>query len=184
MTVTEAMPLALAVFARAITIACALIFLTAAMQKYRHRDILPGIVSNYRILPDRFVTAAAMALPLVEVLVGITLLIGLPVIPALAGAALLLAFAGAMAVNIRRGRSYISCGCGRMDLRHPLRWMLVLRNIALAAMLILSATAAARFGGILLGSAAFSGIALWLAYQLFETIGALNANVVAMRWRN
>jgi hypothetical protein len=41
-----------------------------------------------------------------------------------------------MAVNLRRGRGHIDCGCGHAELRQPLNWLLVFRNIALALPLL------------------------------------------------
>ena len=47
---------------------------------------------------------------------------------ALVAMALLALFAAAMAINIRRGRDHIDCGCGQSFLRQTLSWMLVARN--------------------------------------------------------
>jgi len=58
---------------------------------------------------------------------------------ALATAALLIVFAVAMAINVMRGRTYIDCGCFRQGMKQPLSWLLVLRNIGLAAAAVLTA---------------------------------------------
>jgi hypothetical protein len=53
---------------------------------------------------------------------------------ALAGAIVLLALYGAaIAVNLRRGRREIDCGCGGPATRQPLSGWLLLRNAVLAA---------------------------------------------------
>jgi hypothetical protein len=44
---------------------------------------------------------------------------------------LLVLFAGAIAVNVMRGRTDIDCGCFRSALRQNLSWWLVLRNAVL-----------------------------------------------------
>ena len=48
-------------------------------------------------------------------------------------AILLLAFAWAMAVNLRRGRAAIDCGCALGLLKERISWPLVARNLLLAA---------------------------------------------------
>jgi hypothetical protein len=110
-----------------------LVFLTAAWGKLRHRLEFQGVVANYRLLPDALVVPFAMALPPLEAAVGVLLPTGLaaPWIEAVA-AALLLLFAFAMAVNIRRGRSDIDCGCFQSALKQTLGWSLVARNAVLA----------------------------------------------------
>jgi hypothetical protein len=47
--------------------------------------------------------------------------------------ALLLLFAAAMAINLRRGRSDIDCGCFVGLMRQRIDWVLVHRNLVLAA---------------------------------------------------
>ena len=46
---------------------------------------------------------------------------------------LLLIFAAALAVNVLRGRTWIDCGCFRNGLKQTVSWLLVARNIGLAA---------------------------------------------------
>ncbi|HRO15442.1 MAG TPA: MauE/DoxX family redox-associated membrane protein, partial [Paracoccus sp. (in: a-proteobacteria)] len=48
-------------------------------------------------------------------------------------AALLAVFAAALAVNVLRGRTWIDCGCFRNGLKQTVSWLLVARNIGLAA---------------------------------------------------
>ncbi len=49
------------------------------------------------------------------------------------GIALLLAYAGAIGVNLRRGRTELDCGCGGADERRPIAAWMVVRNLVLAA---------------------------------------------------
>nr|WP_245405868.1 MauE/DoxX family redox-associated membrane protein [Sphingobium sp. Sx8-8] len=165
----------MAVLAQTAMAGCGLIFLTAGFQKVRHRHVLPGVIANYRILPESLVGPAAIALPAVESLLGALLLMGLTPLPVIVGAALLSLFAMAMAFNLLRGRREISCGCGRPDLIQRLRWSSVIRNLLLAAALLTPLGFAAQLDPMARASGLFGGLALWLGYQLFEAIHAAQA---------
>lgn len=171
--------IAISIFARAVTIGCSLIFMTAGIEKLRHRQVLPGVIANYRLLPVGMVPVAAMALPPLECLVGLMLLTEPTPVSAVVGAALLAAFAAAMAANLLRGRRAIHCGCGRLDLRQNLRWTSVIRNAVLAAVLLVAPVFDSPLDAVSIGSAAFGGAAIWIANLLFEAIGALGAASVS-----
>lgn len=112
----------------------AAVFATAAASKLAQLGPFEGIVRNYRVLPARLVTPFARALPFVELFAAIGLLVApLRVPAALVCAALLLAFALAMAINILRGRTDIDCGCFVGHSRQRIGWSLVLRNLILLA---------------------------------------------------
>ncbi|QGP80234.1 methylamine utilization protein MauE [Sphingobium sp. CAP-1] len=164
---------ALALFGLTAAIAVGLIFLTAGIAQWRHRALLPGVIANYRLLPAALVGPAAVALPLVEVATGAALLIGLHMLAVIVAMALLLLFAGAMAVNIARGRGHIDCGCGHGALRHPIGWPLVVRNIALAALLSLRLPPAPPFAALDMATAAAGGGAIALLCLLFQSLSAL-----------
>ena len=140
----------------------ALIFLTAAWGKLRHRLEFQGVVANYRLLPDPLVVPFALALPPIEAVVGILLPTGLlsPWTEGLA-AALLALFAVAMAINIRRGRTDIDCGCFQSSLKQTLNPTLVARNAVLVAALVLASVPAkdvpvwARAEGLMAGAVMF-----------------------------
>jgi hypothetical protein len=69
-------------------------------------------------------------------LLGATLLLGLAFPwPELGAAALLLLFALAMGINLRRGRRHIDCGCFQSALEQTLSWTLVMRNAVLALLM-------------------------------------------------
>jgi hypothetical protein len=53
-------------------------------------------------------------------------------LPELSAAGLLLLFALAMGINLRRGRRHIDCGCFQNALKQTLSWALVMRNVVLA----------------------------------------------------
>jgi hypothetical protein len=161
--------------------AVGLIFTQAAIAKLRHHAELAGVVANYRLLPEPLVAPIAAALPLVELALGLALLAGglrLAVAPA---ALLLLVFAAAIAINLRRGRSHIDCGCGGPQLRQTLSWGLVGRNLALTALVSLRLLPAPAASGVDLATAIAGGAALFLVTLLFNAIGTLCASPLALR---
>ena len=109
------------------------IFATAAASKATALLEFEGVVGNYRLLPRRLAPVVARLLPAVEAATVVLLLL-----PATRGLgaplaiSLLVLFGFAMAVNIRRGRTEIDCGCFRTTHRQRLSWWLVGRNAALA----------------------------------------------------
>ncbi|WP_420143357.1 MauE/DoxX family redox-associated membrane protein [Sphingobium sp.] len=167
---------ALALFGLTASLAVGLLFLIAGVDQWRHRALLPGVIANYRLLPRRLLMPAARALPLAEVATGAALLIGLHPLAVLTGMALLLLFAGAMAINIARGRGHIDCGCGHGALRHPIGWPLVTRNVMLAALLALRLPPAPAFTMMDIATATAGGIAITLLCLLFQSLAALAAS--------
>lgn len=161
----------------AASVAVALLFAVAGIDKLRHRDLLPGVIANYRLLPDALVAPAAALLPGVELLVAAGLLLGFAPLAPMVAIALLLVFAAAMAINIGRGRRHIDCGCGHAGLRQQLGWSQVARNLVLATAL-LPALAAGRadLGMADVGLGAAAGVALYLLLLMFSAVGALVAS--------
>jgi hypothetical protein len=155
--------------------AVGLIFASAAIGKMRHWAEFHGVVANYRLLPQVFIRPVTYALPPAEALLGAALLCGLelPWTPA-AAAALLMVFAGAMAVNLLRGRRHIDCGCFQGTLKQELRWALVVRNGAIA--LLLGAAIAEPSGAPDLWTAVnglLAGVALFVIVQCMNTLWAI-----------
>ena len=151
-----------------------LVFVLAAVQKAQHWRIFSGVLANYRLLPPSLVAPVSILLPPAEMLVGLLLLSAqFRPFGEWTAVALLGLFAAAMAVNLRRGRSQIDCGCGRSLLKQNLRWALVVRNAGLAALLLPSLS----FTGAIGLTAALSGIAAGLAflvlYLLLNVLSAL-----------
>lgn len=115
----------------------ALVFASAAIGKVRHRHELPGVVANYRLLPERLATAAGWATVILESLTALSLASGVRLrTGAVLAIALLCAFALAIAVNLARGRREIDCGCFQSGLRQRLSAGLIVRNMLLCAMLL------------------------------------------------
>ena len=151
-----------------------LIFVLAATQKAQHWRVFSGVLANYRLLPRALVAPAAMLLPPAELAVGLLLLSARSRPWGEAAAITLLGlFALAMAINVRRGRTHIDCGCGQSVLKQPLSWMLVGRNAGLIVLLLPSLS----FAGPETISAALSGVAAGMAffvvYLLFNALSAL-----------
>jgi hypothetical protein len=105
----------------------------AAAKLVGRRDILAS-VTRYEILPALLVRPVAGLLVPAECALALCLAAGLaPRISAALVALMLTAFAGAIAINLARGRTF-ACGCGASD--SSIRWSLVARNLALAVVAI------------------------------------------------
>lgn len=167
----------LGIAARAAHIAVGLIFVSAGARKLLHAQEFRGIVAAYRLLPaGAEVVVAALMGPL-ELLLGLASILhwGMPV-TALAVATLLIVFAAAMAINIRRGRAAIECGCFRTALRQELEWRLVARNVA-CALAVVAASAVPIAPDSASRLLAFpAGIALFFLYLALDGVWALDAS--------
>lgn len=150
-----------------------LVFLVAGTAKLRDRQLLPGVVANYRLLPGVLVSPVALMLPVVELGTGIALILGLRPAAPLAAIGLLLLFALAMAINIRRGRRHIDCGCGHSALGQTLSWALVGRNLGLALLLVPALAGAADVGSAGWMVGVFAGLLLFVLTLAFNAILAL-----------
>jgi uncharacterized membrane protein YphA (DoxX/SURF4 family) len=162
-----------------------IVFVEAGLAKVRHRDVLPGVIANYRLLPDALVAPSAAVLPIVELGLGLGLIGGV-FSGGRPAAALLVLFAAAMAINIGRGRRAIDCGCGRSQLRQRLSWGLVARNLVLAVLVTIAALrplASAAVAPLDIGLALVAGGALYLIFLLFNALAALAASPLASERR-
>lgn len=175
------MALGLAIAGLAASVGVGLILLIAGIEKWVHRQLLPGVIANYRLLPAVLIAPAAMTLPIAEIVIGGALIAGFAPLPVMLAILLLNLFGLAMAINIRRGRTHIDCGCGRSQLRHPIGWLLVLRNAVLAVLLVPRLLPAPPLGAMDVSTAAVGGVAIYLAYLLCNSIGALIASPAAYR---
>ena len=163
----------------ALRVFLALMFAVAAVGKLGHAEEFFGVVRNFRILPEPLARVAARVLPVAELAVAAGLLIGPLAVPAAwAGAALLLVFGLALAINVLRGRTWIDCGCFRNGLRQTVSWWLVLRNavLALAALAVAVLLPQAQAPGL---AEAFVGLAAgtvaMLLYLSASMLGGLSA---------
>jgi len=119
-----------------LTVGFVLLFAHAAAGKWRSVSEFSAVLANYRLLPARLVGACALLVPALESVVAL-LLLAPATRPAAAtlGVALLLAYATAIAVNLRRGRFDLDCGCAGPADRRPIAGWMVWRNLLLVAAL-------------------------------------------------
>jgi len=118
-----------------LALALAALFGAAALHKLGAREQWPAIVRQYRLLPDVLAVPVALLLPITEALAAAALLWPRTrAAGALTVAALLLAYAGALAINLRRGRRSIDCGCFGSQRRQGIAPWMVGRNLVLAAL--------------------------------------------------
>lgn len=116
------------------------VWLLAAVHKAADPGAFRAAVAGYRLVPGPLAGAVARTLFCIELAVAAGL-----VIPAtsgragLAGAALLALYAGAMTVNLARGRRDLDCGCSAPGTARPLGEELLVRNGVLAALSLVAA---------------------------------------------
>jgi uncharacterized membrane protein YphA (DoxX/SURF4 family) len=114
------------------------IFLIAGGLKWRSARPIGEAVADYEVLPEWLIHPVASALIPVELLVGVSLLLGVFPDAMLVIAAMILSlFCLAVVTNLLRSRP-IDCGCWG-DAKAQISWWLVVRNGALAAASITAA---------------------------------------------
>lgn len=125
-------------FTLAIAWSLAVLFGASTAHKAASLQEWLAIVRNYRLLPERLVATVAALVLVAGGLTAVALV--LPATRRLAGcgaAVQLLVFAAALAVNVRRGRTSIDCGCLGSALRGReggiSGWMAA-RNVLLAVL--------------------------------------------------
>jgi hypothetical protein len=132
------------VIAPAAKTAVAAILLPAGVAKLGDRQGFVDVVRGFAILPDAAVPAFATGLPVAELLVGVALLSGvlfdwsLAAWAGLAAMCLFATFGIAIATNLVRGRTDISCGCFGRNSRRRLTWGLVGRVLCCLAICALT----------------------------------------------
>jgi hypothetical protein len=117
-----------------------LLFARAALHKLRDVAGFGAALERYELLPAPWAVPAGAFVIAAEV--GVAAGVWLPrVAPAaaLGAAALLALYAGAIAVNLVRGRRDIDCGCSGPARRQPISAALVVRNGVIAAAAVLGA---------------------------------------------
>lgn len=87
------------------------IFLFACFDKLLRPDDFAVVIYNYQVLPDGLVNLAAILLPWVELVLGLSLILNVWIADAaVLGNLLLLAFFSVLVFNLARGLD-VSCGC-------------------------------------------------------------------------
>jgi hypothetical protein len=163
-----------------ILIACGVliaVFVRAIWHKLSDYDVFKASFADYEILPQNLIAPAALILLVAEAAIVAGLIIPLTRPAAAIGALLLLAlYGGAIAINLRRGRYTIDCGCGGPG--QGLSWFLVARNAILAGIATLAAAAPAS-RVISVSDAlvlAMSVITVWLVMLATEQVAANDAH--------
>lgn len=92
-------------------LALGVIFIAASVDKILNPAAFGEIIHNYQILPDRFISVAAIVLPWLEIILGALLILGVWLPGAVFLTNLLLfAFFAALAFDAARGIN-VHCGC-------------------------------------------------------------------------
>jgi len=150
------------------------IFASAAVHKLRDVRSFAAAVEDYGLLPRPIITPSAILFAAIELAVAAGLwLHALRTPAALAGAGLLTLYAGAIVINLMRGRRDIDCGCSWGSTPQPLSGWLVIRNVILVLMTLGTAlpVATRSFGaadGIVAVLAALALLTLAAAAQALQ----------------
>lgn len=119
---------------RSLLAALAVILLAGAISKLRDVQAWFHAVEQFGLLSSRLTRPASIVVLAAELASGLLLL--LPhtrVAGAMAAVLLLVIVTSAVIVDLRRGRTDISCGCGGLGSDQRLSWALVVRNLVLLA---------------------------------------------------
>ena len=124
-----------------VQIALGAIFIAAALPKISDPPSFAHMIYNYRLLPGHLINISALAMPWVELLAGLALVLGVWVRPARwLIAAMLVTFIIAIAINLLRDNA-IDCGCfdvSAANLTHEERirdmWLVILRDVGMLIM--------------------------------------------------
>ena len=125
----------------AVRVVLGAIFVVAGASKVGHADMFAAQIAGFRLLPAAVIAPIAIALPFLEVLLGIYLILGLFTrTAAWIAVALLAAFDLAIASAVVRGMS-VSCGCFGPNDATVTSWAEVARD---AVFVVLAAFVALR----------------------------------------
>jgi len=118
--------------ASVLALALAALWAASGVHKLRDPAGFTGALAAYALLPQRAIDIVARALPLIEITVAIGLLLRVSrEAAALASTILLGLYALAIAINLRRGRRELDCGCLGFGRRSTISMTLLWRNGAL-----------------------------------------------------
>jgi hypothetical protein len=164
-----------------IALSAAALFAAAAVHKLCDWPRFTGALADYRVLPGPLVRFAAPLVVAAESAAAVLLLNpGSRELGAVIAAVLLVCYAGAIAINLRRGRTTIDCGCVGVARRRHIGAGLVIRNLVLAGLVLLTLL---PFGSRSL--AALDGLTIvgttLLAAVIYLTMDVLSSNAAASR---
>ena len=111
------------------------VFVWASIDKILHPLSFALIVEDYRLLPASCINLCAVALPWIELLLGLCLITGFWLVGAVALAnTLLVVFLGALVFNVARGLD-VHCGCFTSDtLGDPKTAWYLIRDVVFVVM--------------------------------------------------
>jgi len=116
--------------------ALALLFVSAGLHKLRDLQRFDEIFAAYGLLPVLARWHLSWGIPAAELIVAGGLLFdSFRPYAAAVGIVLLLTYATAIGINLKRGRRDLACGCGGPDERRPIAWWMAWRNLLLAVAL-------------------------------------------------
>uniref|UniRef100_UPI003F49A608 MauE/DoxX family redox-associated membrane protein n=1 Tax=Cupriavidus necator TaxID=106590 RepID=UPI003F49A608 len=169
---TAAMLIADPVVTAACSAAAALVLLLSVLPKLREFERFHAAFGVYGLLPSAWSRVASMAFVAAETGAALLLVVRpLHPLSAVAGLAVVGLATAAVVINLAHGRRDIRCGCGSDADSMPLSAGLVLRNLALLAVLATAAASAATaparaLAALDFAAAGFCALALllmWLA---------------------
>jgi hypothetical protein len=172
------------VFGALIAICFAVLFASAAMHKWRDLPSFDAAFAAYALLPQIPKLHLTWLLPLCETAVAAGLLArATRGASAVAGALLLLGYAGAIALNLQRGRRDIACGCGGPDQRRPIAGWMAWRNLLLALLLGLALLpwSSRTLTGMDGATIAFGAAAATVVYLCVDRLGEVSARARALQ---
>ena len=113
------------------------LFIFSLVHKLRNLALFNENIRDYRLTAEGVNAIVAAALLFVEFSIVI-LLIAKPLIGFCLAGVMLLLYAGAMFINLLRGRSTIDCGCGRAGAGQMISYALIIRNIIISVLAFLA----------------------------------------------
>jgi hypothetical protein len=149
-----------------------LLLVISGTRKLLDRERLTRVMAAYRLVPAALLLPACWVLIGTEIGLGAALSLRIGIVGASLGSALLLAaYALAMGINIRRGRTRIDCGCSLRSGSglHP---ALVVRNLLLVctALIALLPTGLRSLGAFDVFQAGGATAALGIFYMTAEAL--------------
>lgn len=124
-------------FGYSLSAAFALLFAQAALQKWRSLSHFEAVVSAYRLSSGAVTAMLKWLVPSIESGVAVALLFSTSrSLGVIVGAAVLVLYAGGIALNLKRGRVDLDCGCAGARDRRPIAPWMVVRNVVMAVCLL------------------------------------------------
>jgi uncharacterized membrane protein YphA (DoxX/SURF4 family) len=110
----------------------AFIFLAGSVRKLADLGSFEQAIASYELTNDAITWSLSRLIPILELSAGSILLIPtMRETGALIAIGLLVFVTAAVVINLLRGRTELSCGCGGFEEDQPISWNLVLRNLTL-----------------------------------------------------